>query len=289
MPSPARSGDATTLPLDRFFTMWNLWRQPAKSTWRRGFRASTMLHACAAGWVIGELLGIVPELVAPPAGNTHETIELTASTSEPPHAVAEMTFGNDDAAWIRQHAFELGEIAELASDERLGKLAETLGDEPPPASDSGEGNLISESLMRAIRESEQRSAEENLERLEDLTGTLNAVSDQESVDQLVQGFQKWMGTKPRATKPAEEPDAGEFDPDSAQLHDVTMATADDGTVTYKMVLVDSAGRQFETDLSAEEGEQLHRVFALIKENPLLERIYRGVVMSLMDKMLETKK
>jgi len=143
--------------------------------------------------------------------------------------------------------------------------------------------------MRAIRESEQRSAEENLERLEDLTGTLNAVSDQESVDQLVQGFQKWMGTKPRATKPAEEPDAGEFDPDSAQLHDVTMATADDGTVTYKMVLVDSAGRQFETDLSAEEGEQLHRVFALIKENPLLERIYRGVVMSLMDKMLETKK
>jgi hypothetical protein len=61
---------------------------------------------------------------------------------------------------------------------------------------------------------------------------------------------------------------------------------EDGKFKYTAVLIDSAGRTQETEMNAAEGESAFKTFELIKQNPLLERVYRGVVMSLLDKMLK---
>jgi hypothetical protein len=42
----------------------------------------------------------------------------------------------------------------------------------------------------------------------------------------------------------------------------------------------------ESEMTAAEGESAYKTFELIKSNPLLERVYRGVVMSLLDKVLK---
>ena len=51
-------------------------------------------------------------------------------------------------------------------------------------------------------------------------------------------------------------------------------------------MLDAHGRTLETPLDAAEGERLFGIFELIKSNPLLERVYRGVVLSLLDKLMK---
>jgi hypothetical protein len=79
--------------------------------------------------------------------------------------------------------------------------------------------------------------------------------------------------------------AGDFDFDSAQLHDMRREMREDGTFKYTAILLDAEGRTQETEMTATEGESAYKTFELMKQNPLLERLYRGVVMSLLDKVL----
>jgi hypothetical protein len=44
----------------------------------------------------------------------------------------------------------------------------------------------------------------------------------------------------------------------------------------------------ETELTAAEGESLHNTFQLIKKSPMLEKIYRSVVMGTLDRLLNKK-
>lgn len=158
--------------------------------------------------------------------------------------------------------------------------------EPPPLDvDSPQvGEIVADRIQRAIAESQQLSTEDQLERLEELSGRLNQVSSEKSIDALSNQFQKWLGTKPRASAPAAEVVAGEFDMSTAQIHDVRREDRDGGGFRYLAILVDAEGRQLETEMSEADGENLHRVMELIKRNPLLERVYRGIVMGLLDKM-----
>lgn len=54
---------------------------------------------------------------------------------------------------------------------------------------------------------------------------------------------------------------------------------------YEAVLVDAKGESIVVPLSEEEGESLHRIFRLVKSNPLLEQIYRDMAAPLLDKFL----
>ncbi len=162
---------------------------------------------------------------------------------------------------------------------------------PNGAEDEEPGALTADSIVRrrvdqSIADARKLDAPEQLERLRGLTDELNEVSTPESLDQLTDQLQTFLGTKRRATQPAEKPVEGPFDTNTAQVHDVRRLERDDGTYRYVIVLLDSAGRQMETELTDAEGEQLYKTFELIKQNPLLEKVYRQVVMSLLDKMLD---
>ena len=60
---------------------------------------------------------------------------------------------------------------------------------------------------------------------------------------------------------------------------------ENGSFKYIAIMIDSDGRTLETEMTAAEGESAYKTFELIKQNPLLERVYRGVVMSLLDKLM----
>jgi hypothetical protein len=143
--------------------------------------------------------------------------------------------------------------------------------------------FIEARVLAAIAQEERASPDDRFARLEELTGKLNQTASDESVQELTKKLQKWLATEERATAPVEGVQ-GDFDFDTAQLHDVARVENPAGGFTYTSVLIDSAGRQMQAPLSAEEGENLYRVMQLIKGNPLLERVYRGVVMSLIDRL-----
>jgi hypothetical protein len=151
------------------------------------------------------------------------------------------------------------------------------------STDAAAGVLISSELLRAIEASGRRSDDENLRTLEELSGRLTKVSSEGTIDELSGTIGRLVGTGPRETKPKENV-AGEFDPATGQPHDCKKLEVD-GQTRYVMVMIDKAGRTMEIEMSAAEGEQLYQTMQLIKSNPLLERVYRGVVMGVMDKLL----
>lgn len=212
----------------------------------------------------------VPEamLTVAPVRDRDRQVELT-SAFEPPQ---------QDTA----HRIEADELLAGLSDPRWQALVDPV----PPEAPEHSGSFVSAQLARITHEASKRSVDDNLARLTELS---QQVSSTQAVDDINARLGQVLQIEQRADRPAEGPVAGEFDFATAQLHDVHKRTDEEGRVTYWAVLVDSAGRQFESPMADSEGETAFRTMNLIKTNPLLERVYRGVVMSMMDKVLKNVK
>ncbi|WP_425614291.1 hypothetical protein NA78x_004158 [Anatilimnocola sp. NA78] len=254
---------------------------------RWSLRSSLLLHLLIVAFVATELLLIVAPLpVAPP-----QQIALQAPPlSEPPavEAVEIDAFTPHSEHWLAEEAISTRDIEAAQEDPRWAVLTDGDLETRSAAEQAAAGTFVAERVMRSIKEAEQHSSADNLQRLENLTGQLNDVATEESVKEVTAQLSKLLGTSQRATEPSKEPVAGEFDLDTAQLHDVRREMLEDGTFKYTAVLLDSAGRTMDSPMPAEEGESAYKTFELIKSNPLLERVYRGVVMSLLEKMLKPK-
>lgn len=148
------------------------------------------------------------------------------------------------------------------------------------------GAIVRRRLDRAIEEAGEVGTDQNLKRLDQLSGQLEQVATDASVAELNDKLKRWLGTKPRATEPAKEPVAGPFDITTAQVHDVRREGEDKAKYRYIAVLLDAQGRQMDQQMDDEDGEKLYRTFQLIKKNPLLEKVYRQVVMGLLDKLTQ---
>jgi hypothetical protein len=170
------------------------------------------------------------------------------------------------------------------------KARERQAQEPPGNTNKPDDALFAADAIvrrrvdRAIEEAGEVDTEENLKRLDRLSGQLEKVATDASVAELNDKLKRWLGTKPRATEPAKEPISGPFEIATAQVHDVRREGDDTASYRYIAVLLDAAGRQMDQELGAEDGEKLYRTFQLIKKNPLLEKVYRQVVMGLLDKL-----
>lgn len=172
-------------------------------------------------------------------------------------------------------------LAELR-DPRWQEIVEPLSDEQAQHA----GTFVSVELARITREAQQRGVDENLSRLSELS---HQIHSERSVDDINAQLSKVLQTETRADRPAEEPVQGDFDFATAQLHDVLKQVDEKGNTVYMAVLVDAEGRKFESPMGLSEGETAYRTMNLIKTNPLLERVYRGVVMSMMDQLLKNAK
>jgi hypothetical protein len=264
-----------------------LQREPTqleKLHWRRSWRWSAGLHVCLATLLIVEMLWFpLPFFAAATAARPLILVEQRAMDAQP----LEVEMQLDERPWIARDAEGATYIQVDLTDPRWDDiLSEPFrraeGIEASPA-DAAAGVLVSAELLRAIEASGRRSEEENLRSLERLSGRLTKVSSEETLDELSGTIGRLVGTGPRETKPKENV-AGTFDHSTGQPHDCKKVEVD-GKVRYVMVMIDKAGRTQEVEMSAADGEQLYQTMQLIKSNPLLERVYRGVVMGIMDKLL----
>jgi hypothetical protein len=237
------------------------------------------MHALLLGLIAAELLAGIPlsPLVAERYAN--EQIELTAvAEPAPPLATVAGLFDERPTA------------DEITADEiarQTAAVTPTLAREllDPAATTAAAAHWVQQRMLDEIAAADRLSVSENQERLAQLGQQLEQISSPESVDAVSSKLNTLLGTSGRATQPAAEPVAGEFDHDTAQLYDVKRSENAGGGYDYVAVLLDAAGRTMESTLTQAEGEQLYKTFELMKANPLLERIYRGVVMSLLDKLL----
>jgi hypothetical protein len=149
--------------------------------------------------------------------------------------------------------------------------------------------MVQERVGEIVEQSTALSTAEKLARLDALSPRLNQVADAGSINSLAGAMHSFLSTKPRAVEPAKEPPRGAFDFDTAQFHDIQRFPKDGGGFRYVTILLDSQGRTIEAEVSEQEGEPIYEVMQRIKANPLLDQVYRQIVMPLMDQLVAAAK
>ncbi|MDX1946753.1 MAG: hypothetical protein SFU86_15235 [Pirellulaceae bacterium] len=256
-----------------------------RQQWRRSWRFSTLLHGWLAAACALQLL-LAMKMIVPASGEPRQ-VELSAVQADDPSTpgtpLADLPIQIHDDATAEQIAED--QISRVAA--RVDPaLAEQILTARDASSEDAAASWVQARVAAEIAAAEALSGDDQLAKLRQLTGTLNRISSPDSVEAVTGRLQTLLGTEHRASQPASEPVAGEFDLDTAQLHDVKRIDDGSGGHNYVAIMLDSAGRTLETPLDAAEGERLFGIFELIKSNPLLERVYRGVVLSLLDKLLK---
>jgi hypothetical protein len=236
----------------------------------------------------GSLVGLVWGLwfAALPAGDTVRIVEISTAVSpvEPDPSVLVLPWTPEGPTVAEMAA---GEIDRLSAEAIPPELhAELLDSTHRLDPNSASGQWVAARMLDEVARAEHLSKEDQLARLKILTGQLNRIANDDSVAAATGRLAELLGTEDRAEQPAAEPAPGEFDFDTAQVHDVKRSEREPGQFDYVAILLDANGRTLATPLSPAEGEQLYKVMELVKSNPLLERIYRGVAMALLDKLLK---
>jgi hypothetical protein len=257
------------------------WLSRPRSAWQWSFA----LHAALVGWGVQEWLSGAQPTPGEFGASGRQVLLVAAPLHEP--SVAEVVLQRWPETKVTSDetlpAVDAEEVLARMVDPRWQTLVEPASES---AGERGEGTFVTAELMRIARAAEQRSTDENLEKLEELSQRLATVSSAGAVEDINSQLRRVLRAGERADRPAEEPVAGDFDFATAQLHDVLREANEAGQWQFTAILVDSAGRKFESPLDPTAGESAYRTMRLIKSNPLLEKVYRGVVMSMLDQVLQ---
>lgn len=223
--------------------------------WRLGVGVAAFTHlACALAVVLSPLLTVLLSGTEP-----------VAATAEPILFVA-----------------RTGESAALPASELPASELQPSSDSPTPSI----AEYVRNQVAQRVSDAESSSPDENLARLKQWSGRLQNISSEESLNQLATQLQTWLGGQSRAAE-AQPVSAGqEFDFRTAQLHDVGRTEGEPGKFVYHSIMIDAQGRTMEVPLSEDQGSRLFEIWEVVKSNPLLEKVYRQIVMGLLDQMAE---
>jgi hypothetical protein len=252
--------------------------------WRRGWRWSLGLHGLLVASVLGQAVWF-PSWQASSANPRMLVFTQTDATEPQPELIVEMV---DERPWMAREAERLVYDPVDVQDPQWKAIVEEpfqQGDQTPADTQV----FLQQEIAQRIAATEAKSAAENLNDLNQLSQQLTSVSSEKTVEEMNGTLSRLLGTKERATAPMTEPAGGEFDFTTAQVHDVRKEEKPDGTLRYIAIMLDAAGRTQEVELDEASGESAFRTMQIVKSNPLLERVYRGVVMGMIDKMLQGSK
>ena len=96
----------------------------------------------------------------------------------------------------------------------------------------------------------------------------------------------------RAKEARQEVSPDQFDADSAQIDSCERVPKDEkdgGGWRYVATLVDAKGNSMKVELPESEGASTWRTMQMLKENPVMNAIYRNAVMPLLDRKMEKEK
>ena len=167
-------------------------------------------------------------------------------------------------------------------DEQTSVLIAEPSTSPPESKGFGRTQMINR-IRGQMHQAEGRGDEENLDRLEQLGKELKRNSTKKSVDEMAAYFGATFGS--RASAPVADQADQPFDVSTAQMHDISKVEDELGNVRYILVMVDAKGVSREVEIDAENGARLYKTMQLIKSNPLLEKVYRNIMMGILDRVL----
>ena len=258
--------------------------QLERCRWRASVRWSAALHGLLVGLLVAQALWI-PSLFRSQARDK-QVVEAQYERVKIEPLEVEVQI--DERPWIARDAEDPSyaqiDLSDPRWDEILREPSRHFSAQKQSDADIAAGFLLHEQLTRSIEASAGRSQDENLASLAELSGRLTAVSSEETVDELSGTINRLTGAQQRATQP-KQGITGEFDHSTAQPHDCRKEDLEGGKAKYVVVMIDAAGRTQEIEVDEATGEQLYKTMQIVKSNPLLERVYRGVVMSILDKLL----
>lgn len=166
--------------------------------------------------------------------------------------------------------------------QRSSSEVEDLSIQAP--SDPAERSRLLRDIRRQMEQAQQRGDQDNFDRLKQLSADLRRNSTTKTVDEMAEFFGGVVGN--RATEPDLKKTDQEFDVSTAQMHDIRKTNDEQGTVRYILVMVDAQGVAREVEIDSENGQRLYKTMQLIKSNPLLEKVYRKILMSILDQVLK---
>ena len=143
---------------------------------------------------------------------------------------------------------------------------------------------ILQDIQTRSEQAQQRGDQDNFEQLDQLSADLRRNSTPKTVDEMSDFFGGIFGN--RAKEPDPKKSSEPFDVATAQMHDIAKETDEQNNVRYRIVMIDSQGVTQTIDIDAENGERLYKTMKLIKSNPLLERVYRNIIMGILDQVLK---
>ena len=150
-----------------------------------------------------------------------------------------------------------------------------------------EDSIAAKWVEQATDQSRGASTDQNLDRLDELGGRLSTISSEQAIGDIGSVLSRTMNLGERATAPAIDATELKFESSSAQLHDVRLETDEaTGAERYVATLVDRHGTAIEQEMDAESGKAAYDVMQTIKKYPLLESVYRAVVMKILDRLIE---
>lgn len=147
------------------------------------------------------------------------------------------------------------------------------------------GDLVQARIESLIAGQSGLPPARQMQRLDRMARQLETVSSEQSLEELAVTLQGWLGLGRRAVEPAAgAAQDGQFDFDTAQLHDVLRRPMPPGTWQYVAVLLDARGRTMEVEMDAADGERTYCLMQRLKAHPLLGRVYRQLAMPLLDRL-----
>jgi len=164
------------------------------------------------------------------------------------------------------------ELAEAANE------PETLIDQTVERQESRTSEEKMSDLIHQRRQLEKMPTEHAEEALKKVVEFLEAHSEQTA-----------EASPKRATEVRQEVSPDQFDADSAQIDSCERIPKDEkegGGWRYIATLVDANGNAMKVELGESEGASTWRTMQMLKENPLMNAIYRNAVMPLLDRKIE---
>ncbi len=145
-----------------------------------------------------------------------------------------------------------------------------------------------EQVRREAEHAQTLSPEEARSNLVHKKRQLDKMSD-ENVEGVVEFLDSKSPDLPkRETTAQQEVPIEDFDIDSAQIDDCVREQKEDGTFQYYTVLFDAKGNFVRVPMNESEGESMYRTMKTIQSSPMMEMIYRRMVLPLLDKQLSGK-
>lgn len=170
---------------------------------------------------------------------------------------------------------------------QLERQAEVVGVKPEELAEAAKEpeKLIDQTMERE----EGRTQEEKMSDLIHQRRQLEKMSAEHTEKALKKVVDFLEAHSDRATEARQEVSPDQFDADSAQIDSCERVPKDEkegGGWRYIATLVDAKGNSMKVELPESEGASTWRTMQMLKENPLMNAIYRNAVMPLLDRKIE---